>query len=31
MMNNRDTQLARKARAVEGRPFGPGSKTDKQG
>ena len=31
MTNNRDTQLARKARAVEGRPFGPGSATEKQG
>lgn len=31
MMNDRDTQLARKARAVEGRPLGPGSATDKQG
>lgn len=31
MMNDRDIQLARKARAVEGRPLGPGSATDKQG
>lgn len=28
---NQDIQLARKARAVEGRPFGPGSNTEKQG
>lgn len=31
MINNRDTQLERKARAVEGKPFGPGSATEKQG
>lgn len=28
---DQDIQLARKARAVEGRPFGPGSNTEKQG
>lgn len=31
MMNDRDIQLARKARAVEGRPLGPGAASDKQG
>ena len=28
MIDNRDTQLARKERAVEGKPFGPGSATE---